>query len=169
MKYGAEMMMALFILTIATAVCFHHFLHLPPAAGMMLGLGFLGVFSHHINSRKDVSTDTIRSWGPAPTKASTLCACWEQGNSVAQVIEKIPIAAFLIDRDHKITVWNKGMEELTGIPASERIGTNLTWSPFYKNKRPALADLILDSMPDVQISRTYEGKHRISPLAKRSL
>ena len=48
MKYGAWGIMTLFLLTITTAVCFHNFLHLPPVAGMMLGLGFLGAFSYHI-------------------------------------------------------------------------------------------------------------------------
>jgi hypothetical protein len=48
MKYGAKIMIALFLLTITTAVCFHNFLHLPPAAGMMLGLGYLGAFSYHV-------------------------------------------------------------------------------------------------------------------------
>ena len=46
MKVGAVTLMALFLITICTAVSFHNFLHLPPAAGMMLGLGFLGVFSY---------------------------------------------------------------------------------------------------------------------------
>ncbi len=169
MKYGSKVMMGLFILTIATAVCFHHFLHLPPAAGMMLGLGFLGVFSHHIKQQEGRLYRYDPILGARPDESlNPLRLLRKHGERVAQVIEKIPMAAFLIDRDHKITVWNKGMEELTGIPASERIGTNLTWSPFYKNKRPALADLIIDSMPDVQISKFYEGKHRISPLASEA-
>ena len=46
MKLGARRIMALFLLTIVTAVSFHNFLHLPPAAGMMLGLGYLGFFSY---------------------------------------------------------------------------------------------------------------------------
>jgi len=45
MKVGAKRIMLLFLLTILTAVSFHNFLHLPPAAGMMLGLGYLGIFS----------------------------------------------------------------------------------------------------------------------------
>lgn len=48
MKYGAWVIMGLFLATIVTAVCFHNVLHLPPATGMMLGLGYLGVFSYHI-------------------------------------------------------------------------------------------------------------------------
>jgi NhaD family Na+/H+ antiporter len=46
MKLGAKRIMVLFLCTIVTAVSFHNFLHLPPAAGMMLGLGYLGMFSY---------------------------------------------------------------------------------------------------------------------------
>ncbi len=52
MKLGARRIIALFMLTITTAVCFHNFLHLPPAAGMMLGLGYLGFFSYYLNIRE---------------------------------------------------------------------------------------------------------------------
>jgi len=48
MKVGAKRIIALFLATIVTAVSFHNFLHLPPAAGMMLGLGYLGFFSFYI-------------------------------------------------------------------------------------------------------------------------
>jgi len=46
MKLGAKRIMVLFLCTIVTAVSFHNFLHLPPATGMMLGLGYLGFFSY---------------------------------------------------------------------------------------------------------------------------
>ena len=52
MKSGAHRTMVLFILTIATAVSFHNFLHLPPAAGMMLGLGYLGMASFFIQKQE---------------------------------------------------------------------------------------------------------------------
>lgn len=48
MKLGARRIMVLFLLTIATAVSFHNFLHLPPAVGMMLGLGYLSFFSYYL-------------------------------------------------------------------------------------------------------------------------
>jgi NhaD family Na+/H+ antiporter len=48
MKLGAKRVMFLFLMTICTAVSFHNFLHLPPAAGMMLGLGYLGFFSFYL-------------------------------------------------------------------------------------------------------------------------
>jgi NhaD family Na+/H+ antiporter len=52
MKLGAKRIMALFLLTIVTAVSFHNFLHLPPAAGMMLGLGYLGFFAYWLKRRE---------------------------------------------------------------------------------------------------------------------
>lgn len=48
MKFGARRIILLFLLTIVTAVSFHNFLDLPPAAGMMLGLSYLGFFSYYI-------------------------------------------------------------------------------------------------------------------------
>ena len=41
MKPGAKRTMVCFILTIATGVSFHQFLHLPPFMGMMCGLGYV--------------------------------------------------------------------------------------------------------------------------------
>jgi NhaD family Na+/H+ antiporter len=44
MKPGARVIMALFILTIATSVSFHNILELPPVLGMLTGLGYLQLF-----------------------------------------------------------------------------------------------------------------------------
>ena len=46
MKPGAVMVMWLFGATIATAVFFKSALSLPPALGMMLGLGYLQMYSY---------------------------------------------------------------------------------------------------------------------------
>ena len=48
MKRGAKVMMFLFGCTIATAVGFHNFLHLPPFLGMMTGLGYLQIFGYYL-------------------------------------------------------------------------------------------------------------------------
>ncbi|MCP3672602.1 MAG: sodium:proton antiporter [Gammaproteobacteria bacterium] len=44
MKRGAKRIIALFLLTIITAVSFHNFLHLPPVIGMLTGLSYLQFF-----------------------------------------------------------------------------------------------------------------------------
>lgn len=48
MKRGALRITALFFLTVATAVCFKTFLHLPPVMGMMMGLGYLQFFGYFL-------------------------------------------------------------------------------------------------------------------------
>jgi Na+/H+ antiporter NhaD/arsenite permease-like protein len=50
-KPGATGVIILFALTIATAVAFRNFLSLPPAMGMMLGLGYLQVWSYFLKRK----------------------------------------------------------------------------------------------------------------------
>lgn len=59
------------------------------------------------------------------------------------IIYGSPIAMFVLDRDHKITYWNKACEKLTGYSGTEMIGTDNHWMPFYPHKRPLLADLVI--------------------------
>ena len=47
-KTGGIPIAVLFLITIATAVSFHNYLHLPPAMGMMTGLGYLMIFSYFV-------------------------------------------------------------------------------------------------------------------------
>ena len=51
LKPGALGVIALFALTIVTAVSFRNFLSLQPALGMMLGLGYLQLFAHMLQQR----------------------------------------------------------------------------------------------------------------------
>lgn len=48
LKRGARRIIALFLLTIVTAVACHSFLHLPPVLGMMTGLGYLQFFGYFL-------------------------------------------------------------------------------------------------------------------------
>ena len=45
---GAFTVVALFLITIAMAVSFHNFLHLPPVLGMMTGLGMLKFYGYYL-------------------------------------------------------------------------------------------------------------------------
>jgi Na+/H+ antiporter NhaD/arsenite permease-like protein len=51
LKPGATGVIVLFVLTIVTAVSFKNFLELPPAIGMMLGLGYLQIWSYALQMR----------------------------------------------------------------------------------------------------------------------
>lgn len=51
LKPGARGVVVLFAATIVTAVCFKNFLHLPPALGMMLGLGYLQMWAFFLQRK----------------------------------------------------------------------------------------------------------------------
>lgn len=165
LKYGARGIVALFLCTIITAVSFHNFLHLPPAAGMMFGLGYLGILSYHIK-RHEGRTERYDYILGARGDESMYPLTWivKRKKRLEHIIDQIPSAVFAIDTNHVITHWNKAMERLTGVPASEAIGTNRHWYPFYKEPRPVLADLILNYMPGQEVERHYQGEYRKSPI-----
>ena len=80
---------------------------------------------------------------------------WEQEEMVSQVIQGSTIPTFVIDSHHTIIHWNRALERLTGVPASEMIGTNRQWFPFYNHERPSLADLLLDHEDVYEADKFY--------------
>jgi NhaD family Na+/H+ antiporter len=60
LKRGTWRIVWFFLATIATAVCFHNFLHLPPVIGMMLGLGYLNMFGYYLVKTLPKSLDKKR-------------------------------------------------------------------------------------------------------------
>lgn len=75
------------------------------------------------------------------------------------VINGSSIPQFFIDHNHKVIYWNKALEECSGVMAKEVIGTDHHWKAFYSEKRPCMADLLVDG--DIEgISRWYEGKYK---------
>ena len=51
LKVGGLTMVVLFLATIATAVSFHSFLHIPPVFGMMTGLAYLKFYGFYLRTR----------------------------------------------------------------------------------------------------------------------
>ncbi len=74
---------------------------------------------------------------------------------LSQVIENSSIPTFVIDEEHKVTHWNRGCENLTGIPENEIIGTKGVWRAFYNEERPVMADLVLEDVPEDEIEKYY--------------
>jgi PAS domain S-box-containing protein len=75
------------------------------------------------------------------------------------IIEGSPIPTFVIDREHKIILWNKACAELTGYTAKQMIGTDKHYLPFYSQKRPVIADLIVDR--DIEGLKNYYGTKKV--------
>jgi two-component system sensor histidine kinase/response regulator len=81
------------------------------------------------------------------------------------VVNGSPIPLFVIDREHRVSYWNRALEAMTGITASEMIGTNNHCQALYKGDRPTLADLVLDG-DSVTIAEYYDGQFRRSNLVE---
>jgi len=88
----------------------------------------------------------------------------EAAERLEQIVNGISVAAFVIDREHIVTHWNRACEVMTETPASEIIGTRQQWRAFYPRKRPVMADLILDNAILDEVDRFYHGKFRPSDL-----
>jgi PAS domain S-box-containing protein len=77
---------------------------------------------------------------------------------LAKIIDGSPIASFVINKQHKVTHWNIAVEALSGIKREEIIGTEEQWRAFYAEKRPVMAELIVDKAPANTIEAYYRGK-----------
>ncbi|MFO7983810.1 MAG: diguanylate cyclase [Desulfuromonadales bacterium] len=68
----------------------------------------------------------------------------EEKNFTYNLVQNSAVPCFVLDRNHKVLIWTSACEKLTGIEASQMVGTDRQWSAFYPESRPVLADLILD-------------------------
>jgi PAS domain S-box-containing protein len=70
---------------------------------------------------------------------------------LAEIIDFFPDAILAIDQDKRITIWNRAIEQMTGIPAAEMIGKGdyLYTIPFYGEARPQLMDLFWKSEHEI--------------------
>jgi diguanylate cyclase (GGDEF)-like protein/PAS domain S-box-containing protein len=61
------------------------------------------------------------------------------------LMQFLVVPTFVLDNEGKVLIWNKACERLTGIPATEVLGTDQHWRGFYDAPRPCLADLIVQN------------------------
>ncbi|MBA7693127.1 hypothetical protein ES703_101703 [subsurface metagenome] len=83
---------------------------------------------------------------------------------LAKIIDGSPIPIFAINKQHKVTHWNKAIEALSGVKRDEIVGTEEQWRAFYLEKRPVMADLIVDGASATEIEQHYRGKGKKSDL-----
>ena len=60
------------------------------------------------------------------------------------LLQNSSVATFVLDNQHRVIIWNRACEELTGVPASQVLGTDEPWRAFYPERRPVLANLVMD-------------------------
>jgi diguanylate cyclase (GGDEF)-like protein/PAS domain S-box-containing protein len=61
-----------------------------------------------------------------------------------QLMETLSIPIFVLDTTSRVMLWNRACERLTGVPAHEILGTRDHWRSFYEQRRPTLADLLIE-------------------------
>ena len=78
-------------------------------------------------------------------------ALWETRRQLADIIEFLPDATLAIDKEGRVIIWNKAIEEMTGVPAAEIIGKGdyAYTIPFYGEARPQLMDLVFEDREEI--------------------
>jgi PAS domain S-box-containing protein len=84
--------------------------------------------------------------------------------TLAKIVNGSAIPLFVINKEHRVTHWNTALEALTGIKGEDVIGTDDHWRAFYREKRPAMADLIVNGATAQEIEKYYQDKFKKSVL-----
>lgn len=61
-----------------------------------------------------------------------------------QLMETLAIPVFVLDTSSRVMLWNRACERLTGVPARDILGTRDHWRSFFEDRRPTLADLLIE-------------------------
>lgn len=83
-----------------------------------------------------------------------------RGIDVAQayavrLMQHLVVPTFVLNPRRQVVVWNRACERLTGVAASEVMGTTNHWRAFYERQRYCLADLVALGRPD-KLSSLYQ-------------
>ena len=75
------------------------------------------------------------------------------------IIEGSPVPTFVIDKDHKVILWNRACTDLTGYSSKVMVGTSNFFQPFYDTRRPLIADFIIDQ--NIEDFSLYYGEIKV--------
>ncbi|WP_134213026.1 PAS domain-containing sensor histidine kinase [Pelotomaculum propionicicum] len=76
------------------------------------------------------------------------------------IIDFLPDATFVIDRDGRVIAWNHAIEEITGVPKKGMLGKgDYAYAvPFYGKPRPILIDLVFTEEREIKLLYDYVRK-----------
>jgi len=86
--------------------------------------------------------------------------------NLEQIIQGSSVPMFVIDENHRVTHWNRAMENITRISADKVRGTSRHWKAFHSKRQPLLADLIIDGIPKKVIYKYQQAKIFKNPVIK---
>lgn len=147
LKRGAKRIIALFILTIATAVMCHSFVNMPPVLGMMMGLGYLKFLGFYLRMSLPRSLDKKRTRAQINKDEKALKRL---GNIVPfDIFDKIARAEWdtlLFFYGVVMCVGGLGFMGYLSV-VSEALYSH--WSPTYANIAVGVLSAIVDNIPVV--------------------
>ena len=79
------------------------------------------------------------------------------------IIENSPFPMFVINKEHKVTHFNSALEKLSGVKRNKVIGQNYMKIVHPYEKRPSLADMVVDMLPREAILKMYPYRFRKMP------
>jgi PAS domain S-box-containing protein len=99
---------------------------------------------------------------PSPSRSRAAAAADPEVGRLVEMIDLMPDAVLIVDRDGRVVVWNKALERLTGTPADRMLGRgDHEYSiPFYGQRRPILIDLVTEPVETLRTkyaSVRFEG------------
>ncbi len=114
-----------------------------PAVIAMLLLLLLLLIFFYVQQRNDRERQIL---------TASEAAIKESERRLTDIINFLPDATLVIDKEGKIISWNKAMEEMTGVAADAMLGKgDYEYSiPFYGERRPILIDLVFDENEEIR-------------------
>ena len=93
----------------------------------------------------------------AVNEQQAISARQESERKLYDIINFLPDATFAINREGIVEVWNKAIEEMTGVTAGDMVGKgDYAYSiPFYGIRRPILIDLVFSD--EEELIKHYSG------------
>ena len=88
----------------------------------------------------------------------------ESQQRLSDIIDFLPDATLVIDKESKVIAWNQAIETMTGVKAEEMLGKgDYEYSlPFYGDRRPILIDLALH--PNQEMERQYTSIQKMGDI-----
>ena len=88
----------------------------------------------------------------------------EQMDCVERLIQSCAVPTFVIDSRHRVILWNRACEALTGVNAADIIGYDDLGRVFYGYERPVLADFVINgNFGDVSNSYDVHAQSLLIP------
>jgi len=84
----------------------------------------------------------------------------ESERRLANIVDFLPDATFVIDKEGRVIAWNRAIEEMTGLKAEEILGKgDYEYAlPFYGESRPLLIDMA--NKPNPALEARYDNIKR---------